>query len=138
MKAFEINAARLVGGDVVDLEAALRCGRGVCSVGGFRRQDAGAGFGFALGFNRRLDRHHAAQLTMGAGLGRHGDGGHAGHFFQPVGERVDQFERALHRLLRLQWVNVGKARQTAPSFSLRRGLCFMVQEPSGNGPASIA
>ena len=50
---------------------------------------------------------------------------------QPMRQRVDQLERALHGCIRLQRVQIGKARAAAPVFSLRRGLCFIVHEPSG-------
>jgi hypothetical protein len=42
---------------------------------------------------------------------RHGDGVHPGQDHQPAGELGDKFKRALHGRLRLQGVNVGKARQ---------------------------
>ena len=45
-------------------------------------------------------------------------------------QRVDELQRALHRRRRLQRVEVGEAGSRA-IFSLRRGLCFMVHEPSG-------
>ena len=60
---------------------------------------------------RRLDRHHAAELAMRAGLGAHRDRGHAGHLEQPAAELGDQVERARDRRQRLQRVDVGEAGQ---------------------------
>ncbi len=60
---------------------------------------------------RRLDRHHAAQFPVCAGLRAHGDGVHAGQFDQPAAAFVDQRQRALNARLRLQGMDVGKARQ---------------------------
>jgi hypothetical protein len=54
-----------------------------------------------------------------------------------VRELVDEFERALHGGLRLQRMHVGEAGKRA-TFSFRRGLCFIVHEPSGKRPLSIA
>jgi hypothetical protein len=70
-----------------------------------------AGFIFSLRRDRGLDRHHAAGLAMRARSRRHGDGVHPGHDQQPAGELGDKFKRALHGRLRLQGMNIGKARQ---------------------------
>jgi hypothetical protein len=57
---------------------------------------------------------------------------------QPDGELVDQLQRALHRLLTgcSGWMSAKPGSRA--TFSLRRGLCFIVHEPSGNSPRSIA
>ena len=60
---------------------------------------------------RRLDRHHAAELAMRAGLRRHRDRRHAGQLAQPARQLGDQLERALHGRLRLQRMDVAEARQ---------------------------
>ena len=64
---------------------------------------------------RRLDRHHAAQLAMRAGLRRQRDRRHAGQFAQPARQLGDQLERARHGRLRLQRMDVAEARAAAPS-----------------------
>jgi hypothetical protein len=74
---------------------------------------------------------------MRTGLGRHRDAVHAGQIDQPEGQFVDHLQRALHRFLRLQRMDVEKPFIRA-TFSLRRGLCFIVQLPSGNRPRSMA
>ena len=84
----------------------------------------------AARFDRRPDRHHAAQLAVRARLRRHRDRGHAGHRLQRVGKRFDQLERALRCRYRLKRMDVGETGSRA-IFSLRRGLCFIVHEPSG-------
>ncbi len=63
----------------------------------------------ALRLQRGADRHQPAQLAMRAGAERHGDGRHASQHFDPVRERVDERERALHAFDRLQRVDVGEA-----------------------------
>jgi hypothetical protein len=57
------------------------------------------------------DGQQAAQLAVGAGLGAQGHGRHASQGLQPMGQAVHQLDRALHRRLRLQRVDVGEARQ---------------------------
>ena len=92
-----------------DLVAEQRRGRRIGAVGRFRHQHDRARL--AAGGERRLDRHHAAQLAVGAGLGAQGDRRHAGHLDQPVRQLGDQLERAGHGRLRLQRVDVGEAGQ---------------------------
>ena len=53
---------------------------------------------------------------MGARLGTHGDGVHAGKIDEPVSEFIDDFERTAHRVDRLQRMNVGKARHARDLF----------------------
>ena len=60
---------------------------------------------------RRLDRHHAAQLAMRAGLRRQRDRRHAGQLAQPARQLGDQRERARHGRLRLQRMDVAEAGQ---------------------------
>ena len=58
---------------------------------------------------RRRDRHQAAQLAMRAGLGRERHRAHIGEVEQPARQLLHQRERALHRRLRLQRMNIGEA-----------------------------
>ena len=53
----------------------------------------------------------AAQFAMRARLRTHRDAVHAGEVEQPERELIDHLQRALDGLLRLQRVDVGKARQ---------------------------
>jgi hypothetical protein len=72
----------------------------------------------------------------GAGLGRHGDRRHARELAEPARQLGDQRDRARHGGERLQRVDVAEPGSRAMR-SLRRGLCFMVHEPSGNSPVSM-
>ena len=116
LQLVHVDPAAGIGLDLVDHEAALHGGRGICAMGRSRNQHALARFALAAGNQRLTDRHHAAEFTMGPGLGAHRDGGHAGQRLQPCRQFVDQFQRALHRGLRLQGVNVRKARQAGQLF----------------------
>ena len=80
-------------------------------MGGIRNQHDFPRLSFAPRLDCGLDRHHAAELAMRARLRRHRDGVHARHRQQGVGERLNDFERSLRRRDRLQWVDVGEARQ---------------------------
>ena len=110
LQRLEIHAA--VGGrrNFLNAVAAERSGCRVGTVSRFRHQHNLAGIAACL--KGGTDGEQAAQLAVRASLRRHGDGGHARQFHQPVRHRIDQLQRALHRVLRLQRVNVGEARQT--------------------------
>ena len=82
---------------------------GIGAVGRFRHEHGRAPV--AARFQRRLDRHHAAQLAMGAGLGADRDARHAGQFEQPAAELGDQIEGAGHGGGRLERMDVAEARQ---------------------------
>ena len=56
-------------------------------MGRFRGQYFGSLFATCL--QSRLDGRHAAEFTMSASGLRHGDGGHSGQGFQPIGQLVD-------------------------------------------------
>ena len=88
-----------------------RGGGWVGAMGGIGNQHHAPRLSFSARFDRRLDRHHAAELAMRAGLWRHRDGVHARHGQQGVGERLDKFERPLRGRNRLQRVDVGESRQ---------------------------
>ncbi len=105
----EVDPPAGIGRDRIHLEAASRGGRRVGAMRRFRHQHPLAALAAML--QRRADRHHAAELAMGAGAGRHGDGRHAGPGLQPMGEAVDQLERALDGGDRLQGMQIGQARQ---------------------------
>ncbi len=67
--------------------------------------------GVPAGLVGGADGQQAAELAVGAGLGRQGDGGHAGEGLQPVGQLVHQGQGALHGGNRLQRVDVDEAGQ---------------------------
>ena len=104
-----IDGAVGAGRNVDDLVAEERGGRRVGAVGGFRHEHDRALVAARL--QRRLDRHHAAELAVRAGLGAHRDRRHAGHLEQPAAELGDQLERAGHGRDRLQRMDVAEARQ---------------------------
>ena len=64
------------------------------------------------GIERRADAEQTAKLAVCTGLGAHRHAVHAGEVDQPERQLVDHFQRAGHSRDRLQWVHVGKARQT--------------------------
>ena len=83
-----------------------------------RRVGAVRGFGhqhhralLAARGQRRLDGHHAAELAVGAGLGRHGDGRHARQLAEPARQLGDQRDGAGHGGERLQRMDVAEAGQ---------------------------
>ncbi len=106
--------------ELLQIHAAL-CGRGnilhlIAREGGSRRVGAVRALGhqhdlarIAARFERGADAQDAAQLAMRARLGAHRNAVHAGQLDQPEGKFVDYFERAAHRIDRLERVNVGKA-----------------------------
>ncbi|PAV93535.1 hypothetical protein WR25_26800 [Diploscapter pachys] len=65
---------------------------------------------------RRLDAQDTAQLAMRARLGAHRDAVHAGQLDQPHRQFVDDAQRALHGIDRLQGMDVGKARHPRNAF----------------------
>src|SRR6185312_15322369 len=105
----QIDAAALIGWDGVDGEAARRRGRRVGAVRRFRHQHAPACL--AARVERGADAQHAAELAMRAGGRAQRHRRHAGQHLEPMRQRVDELERALHGRRRLQWVEVGEARQ---------------------------
>ena len=132
----EIDAAGGGGGNILDLVAGEGGGGGIGAVGAFGDEHDLARV--AARFERGADAQDAAQFAMRAGLGGHRHAVHAGQVDQPEGELVDQLERALHRFLRLRAGGCRRSPGSRAIFSLRRGLCFIVHEPSGNSPRSIA
>ncbi len=98
-------------GDCTHLESGARRRGRICAMRRLRHENDFAGLILSLRRDRGLDRHHAAGLAMRARSRRHGDGVHPGHDHQPAGELGDKFKRALHGGLRLQGMNIGKARQ---------------------------
>ena len=104
-----VDTAVVLGRDFVDREACQRRGCRIGAVGGFRHQDARALLAARL--ERGPDGQQAAQFAMRAGLGAHRHGRHAGQYRQPAHQFADQRQRALHRLLRLQRMEIAKARQ---------------------------
>ena len=125
----EVDAAVGGLGDFLDGVADEGGGGGVGAVGAGGDQD-GAAVALAGGLVGGLDAEQAAELAVGAGLGRHGHRRHAGQRLQPMGQAVDQLERALGgRAVSAR--GAGRRSQPCGRPSLRRGLCFMVHEPSG-------
>ncbi len=129
LQGFGIDMAVGLGGHLVHGEAGKGGGGRIGAMGGFRHQNALAVF--APGANCGADRQQAAQFAMRASLGRHGHRRHAGERGQPVHQLGDQPPA------RLASVDCGASGCRSPKpgsraiFSFRRGLCFMVQEPSG-------
>ena len=105
----DVDPAARVGGDILDPVAAHRRRRRVGPVGALRHQHHFACF--PSGVQRGADAHEAADFAMRARRGRHGDRRHAGQGGEPMGEDVDQLERPLRRLHRLQGVYLGEAGQ---------------------------
>ena len=93
-----------------------RRGRGIRAVGGIGNQHDPPRLSLPARLDRRLDRHHAAEFAMRAGLRRHRDRVHAGHGQQGVGQRFNDLERPLRRRDRLQRVHVGESRQARHLF----------------------
>ena len=92
-------------------EADQRRGRRIGAVRRIRHQHRPARIALALGGDRRLDRHHAEKLAMGAGLRRERNGRHAGQRREIAGELAHELERALHGRDRLQGMDVAEAGQ---------------------------
>ena len=92
-------------------EADQRRGRRIGAVRRIRHQHRPARIALALGGDRRLDRHHAEKLAMGAGLRRERNGRHGGQRREIAGELAHELERALQGRDRLQGMNVADARQ---------------------------
>ena len=95
----------------LDREAEQRGGRRIGAVRRFRHQHDPPRRSLALRVDGGLDRHHAEQLAVGAGLGRQRHRRHAGQGHEIAGELAHQRERALHGRERLQRMQVTKARQ---------------------------
>ena len=124
-----------VAGNILDPEAGEGRGRGVGAVGAFGHQHHAARVAARL--ERRADAQQAAQFAMRARLGRHRDAVHAGERDQPVGEFVDHLIAPC--TVSCGWSGWMSAKPgIRATFSLSRGLCFIVQLPSGNRPRSIA
>ncbi len=105
----EVDPAVLGLGDLLDhIADEGRSGR-VGAVGGGGDQHALAGV--ALGLVGPADGQQAAELAVGAGLGRQGHRRHASERLQPMGQLVHQRQGALDGGLGLQGVQVRKARQ---------------------------
>ncbi len=114
LQGLQIDGAVILGIDVDHLVAQERCRCRVGAMGTFRHQhDLRIAAGCRVG---RLDRHHAAQFAVGTGLRAHRDSGGVGRHHQPVGKRIDQFQRARHGGDRLQRVDVCEARQASHFF----------------------
>ena len=92
-----------------DAIAQQRRGRRIGAVRGIGHQHDRARL--AARRQRRLDRHHAAQLAVSARLGRHGDGGHARELAEPARQLADQLDGARDGRERLQGMDVAEARQ---------------------------
>ena len=110
LEGLHVDAAGLVGRDLVDGEATLHGGCRIGAVGAFRNEDA-ATAGLAVGIELGADRHHAAELTMRTGFRRHRHGRHIGQRHQPVSQFTHQLVGALHGRDRLQRVHIGEARK---------------------------
>ena len=105
----QIDPAARIGRDRLDAIAAGRRRRRVGAMRRFRHQDMAAPVAARLQCGANC--HDAAQFAMRAGGRRQGHRRHAGQRLQPMRQRVDQLERALHRRYRLQRVQIGETRQ---------------------------
>ncbi len=114
LELLQADPAVAVAWNALDLVAAGRRGRRIGAMGRFGHQHALARI--ALGLLRRADGEQPAEFAVRAGGRRHCHGRHAGQRLEPVGELVDQFERALHGGDRLQRMEVGEARQARQFF----------------------
>ena len=70
------------------------------------------------------------------GLRSQRHGRHVGQRHQIARQPVDDVQRALHGRDRLERIKVAEPGSRAMR-SLRRALCVIVQEPSGNSPVSM-
>jgi hypothetical protein len=109
LQRLQVDAAFLRRRNILDAITAEGGRRRVGAVGALRHQHDLARV--APRFERGANAQKAAQLAMGPCLGAHRHAIHAGQRDQPFGERVDHLQRSLHRLLRLERVDVGESRQ---------------------------
>ena len=110
----EIDPAVLGLGDLLHLVADKGGGGGV---GAVRRRGSEHGVAGVLGLEpvagrpvRRPDGEQAAELAVGARLGRQRHRRHPGQGLQPVRQPVHQLQRTLHGRDRLQRVQIGEPR----------------------------
>ena len=112
LETHRIDPAAPVLRDRDHLEAEHGGGGGVGAMGGIRHQHAlPVRIRRAARVERGADRHHPAKLAMRAGAGRQRHAGHACQHRQPALEFAAERQRTLHRALRLERVDVRKARQ---------------------------
>ena len=127
----EVDPAALVAGDLDHLVAGHRHRRRVGPVGGVGSENLGALLALAAVGVVGAGQQQAGELAVGAGRGLQADVRQAADLAQRPLEPPHQLERAL-----------GAGRVGAPGCrrawpgsaatrSLRRGLCFIVHEPSG-------
>ncbi len=92
-----------------------------------------------LPFDSMIGAHHqqAGEFAMRAGRGLQRDRVHAGDLDQAFAQRLDDAQRALRNLFRLVGMPVGQPSRRATT-SFTRGLYFIVHEPSGYMPRSMA
>ena len=107
LQRFEVDAASGVGRDILDAVAGKGGRRRVGAVSALGNQDDLAHV--APLFQRGADAEQPAQLTVRASLRAHRDRRHSGELEQPVRKLVDDLQRALDCLLRLERMDVGKA-----------------------------
>ena len=79
----------------------------------------------------RPHEHEAGQLALRAGRRLERDGVEAGDLGEDLLQAPHELERALRAVLLLERVQVAEARAARRRRSFTRGLCFIVQEPSG-------
>jgi hypothetical protein len=106
LQRIEINAAASIGGDRLDGIAAGGRRRRIGAMRRFGNQDTMARL--APGVERGMDRQQAAKLAMSAGGRAHRHRRHAGQRLQPMRQRIDQLQRALHGRDRLERMEIGK------------------------------
>ena len=128
----EVDAAvARSGADFVHRVADEGGGRRIGAVRGGGHQHRAA-VALAARFVRGLDGHQAAELAVGAGLGRHGaTAGMPVSVFSQCGQRGPSAASAPCAVDAgcSGWMSAKPGSRAI--FSLSRGLCFIVHEPSG-------
>ncbi len=131
-----IQHAAFVGADVLDRVAGDGGGGGIGAVRGIGNQDLLARI--AALFEQRANQQDAGQLAVRAGRGLQRDGVHAGDLGQRGFQTRHDFHARPAPALRADRDAPRPGLRVRATSSLTRGLYFMVQEPSGYMPWSMA
>ena len=107
---FQIDTAFAVRGDADHLVPDHRRARRVGSVCRVRHDDLGA-FLVPARFVVRLNQHQAGEFPVCARCGLEGHPIHAGDLAEQLFRHAERFQTSLHRMCRLERMDLGKARQ---------------------------
>ena len=132
------RSTRPVGGrgNILDLIAGEGGGGGIGAVRAFGHEHDLARIAARL--ERGADAQDAAQFAMRAGLGRHRHAMHAGQR-RSARRPATLISSSAPWTVSCGWSGWMSAKPGSRAiFSLSRGLCFIVQLPSGNRPRSMA